>query len=145
VATKNGWTVSFDYKRARVLKLFAGQFNVTEMRNNDLQFQAGYRVTGITLPFRRNGRKVYLPNDFRFDMTVSIADNVTITRKIDQDFNLATAGTKQVRIGPAATYQVNNKINLAFRYNKTIMSPKIANQFYTALTDFGLEVRYTLN
>jgi cell surface protein SprA len=78
-------------------------------------------------------------------MTVSIADNVTITRKIDLDYNRATAGTKQVRIGPAVTYQVNNKINLAFRYNKTIMSPKIANQFYTALTDFGLEVRYTLN
>lgn len=145
LATKNGWTISFDYKRARVLKLFAAQFNVAEMRNNDFQFQAGYRVTGITLPFRQKGRKVYLPNDFRFDMTVSIADNVTITRKIDLDYNRATAGTKQVRIGPAVTYQVNNKINLAFRYNKTIMSPKIANQFYTALTDFGLEVRYTLN
>jgi cell surface protein SprA len=145
IATKNNWTVSFDYKRSRVMKLFAAQFNVTEMRSNEMQFQAGYRVTGLTLPFRRNGRKVYLPNDFRFDMSVSVADNVTITRKIDQDYNRATSGTKQVRIGPAATYQINNKINLAMRYNKTIMSPRIANQFYTALTDFGLEIRYTLN
>ncbi|MEK0420793.1 MAG: hypothetical protein RLZZ161_644, partial [Bacteroidota bacterium] len=145
IATRNNWTVSFDYKRSRILKLFAAQFNVTEMRNNEIQFQAGYRVTGLTLPFRRNGRKLYLPNDFRFDMTVNVADNITITRKIDQNDNRATGGTKQVRIGPAATYQVNNKINMAFRYNKTIMSPRIANQFYTALTDFGFEIRYTLN
>lgn len=145
IATKNNWTITFDYKRARTLKLFAAQFNVTEMRSNELLFQGGYRVTGLTLPFKRNGRKIYLPNDFRFDMTVSITDNVTVTRKIDQDFNRATAGTKQVRIGPSATYQVNNKINLAMRYNRTVMSPRIANQFYTALTDFGLEVRYTLN
>lgn len=145
IATKNNWTLSFDYKRSRILKLFAAQFNVTEMRNNEIQFQAGYRVTGLTLPFRRNGRKLYLPNDFRFDMTVNVADNITITRKIDQNDNRATAGTKQVRIGPAATYQVNNKINMALRYNKTIMSPRIANQFYTALTDFGFEIRYTLN
>jgi cell surface protein SprA len=78
-------------------------------------------------------------------MTVNVADNITITRKIDQNDNRATAGTKQIRIGPAATYQVNNKINMALRYNKTIMSPRIANQFYTALTDFGFEIRYTLN
>lgn len=144
IATKNNWTVSFDYKRSRTVKLFAAQFNVTEMRSQEMQFQAGYRVTGLTLPFKRNGRKIYLPNDFRFDATVSVTDNITIARKIDQDYNVATAGTKQVRIGPAVTYQVNDKINLAFRYNRTVMSPRIANQFYTALTDFGLEVRYIL-
>ena len=50
-----------------------------------------------------------------------------------------------IRINPSVTYQVNQKINLALRYNRTIMDPKIATQFYTSLTDFGVELRYTFN
>lgn len=145
VTTKNNWTVGLEYKRSRVLKLFASSFNLTEMRNNEFQLNAGYRTTGITMPWRRNGRWVYLPNDFRFDMTVSVTDNVTVIRKIDVDINRYTAGMKNIRISPSITYQVNQKINLALKYNRVVMNPKINTQFYTALTDFGIEARYTFN
>ncbi|MBL7811639.1 MAG: cell surface protein SprA [Bacteroidetes bacterium] len=144
VSTKNNWTLGMEYKRTRILKLFAASFNVTEMRNNEFTLNAGYRIAGLTLPFRRNGRKVYLPNDFRFDLAVSVGDNVTIIRKVDVDVNNYTAGMRNIRINPSMSYQVNQKINLALRYNRVVMDPKVAMQFYTALTDFALEVRYTL-
>jgi cell surface protein SprA len=134
-----------EYKRSRVLKLFAASFNLTEMRNNEFQLNAGYRTTGLTLPWRKNGRWVYLPNDFRFDMTVSVTDNVTVIRKVDLNVNKYTAGMKNIRISPSITYQVNQKINLAVKYNRVVMDPKVATQFYTALTDFGIEARYTFN
>jgi cell surface protein SprA len=119
---------------------------MTEVRSNELQITGGYRVTGLTLPFRnRNGRKVYLPNDFRFDLTVGVTDNVTVLRKIDVELNQYTAGMRNVQIRPSVTYQVNQKINLALKYNRVVMDPKIATQFYTALTDFAIEVRYLLN
>lgn len=146
ISTKSNWTMGMEYKRSRVLKLFAASFNMTEVRSNELQISGGYRVTGLTLPFRnRNGRKVYLPNDFRFDLTVGITDNVTILRKIDVQLNQYTAGMRNVQIRPSVTYQVNQKINLALKYNRVVMDPKIATQFYTALTDFAIEVRYLLN
>jgi cell surface protein SprA len=145
LTTKNNWTVGMEYKRSRVLKLFAASFNLTEMRNNEFQLNAGYRTTGLTLPWRRNGRWVYLPNDFRFDMTVSVTDNVTVIRKVDLNVNKYTAGMTNIRISPSITYQVNQKINLAVKYNRVVMDPKVATQFYTALTDFGIEARYTFN
>ena len=145
VTTKNNWTMGFEYKRSRVLKLFAAQFNMTEIRNNEFQLNAGYRVTGLTLPFRRNGRWVYLPNDFRFDLTVSVIDNVTAIRKIDLNVNRYSAGMQTIRISPSITYQVNQKINLAMKYNRNVMKPKTGVGFYTALTDFGLELRYMFN
>ncbi len=145
ITTKNNWTVGFEYKRSRVLKLFAASFNVTEMRQNEFQLTAGYRVTGLTLPIKRRGRKIYLPNDFRFDLAVSINDNVTIIRKIDVNVNRYTAGMQNIRITPSITYQINQKVNFALRYNRVIMDPKIATQFYTSLTDFGIELRYTFN
>jgi ribosome-associated translation inhibitor RaiA len=52
---------------------------------------------------------------------------------------------KNIRISPSITYQVNQKINLAVKYNRVVMDPKVATQFYTALTDFGIEARYTFN
>lgn len=145
VTTKNNWTLGFEYKRSRILKLFASSFNLTEMRQNEFQLNAGYRVTGLTLPIKRRGRKIYLPNDFRFDLAVSINDNVTVIRKIDVNVNRYTAGMTNIRITPSATYQVNQKINLALRYNRVIMDPKIQTQYYTSLTDFGIELRYTFN
>jgi cell surface protein SprA len=145
LTTKNNWTVGMEYKRSRVLKLFAASFNLTEMRNNEFQLNAGYRTTGLTLPWRKNGRWVYLPNDFRFDMTVSVTDNVTVIRKVDLNVNKYNAGMKNIRISPSITYQVNQKINLALKYNRVVMDPKVATQFYTALTDFGIEARYTFN
>jgi len=145
ITTKNNWTLGIEYKRMRVLKLFAASFNLTEMRQNEFVMNAGYRVTGLTLPVRRKGRKVYLPNDFRFDLAVTISDNTTVIRKIDVNVNRYTAGMLNVRINPSVTYQVNQKINLALRYNRTIMDPKIATQFYTSLTDMGIELRYTFN
>lgn len=145
ITTKNNWTLGVEYKRMRVLKLFAASFNLTEMRQNEFVMNAGYRVTGLTLPVRRKGRKVYLPNDFRFDLAITISDNTTVIRKIDVNVNRYTAGMLNIRINPSVTYQVNQKINLALRYNRTIMDPKIATQFYTSLTDFGVELRYTFN
>ena len=143
--TKNNWTLGMEYKRNRVLKLFAASFNLTEMRQNEFTLNAGYRVTGLNLPIKRKGRRIFLPNDFRFDLAVSISDNTTIIRKIDVNVNRYTAGMLNIRITPSVTYQVNQKINLALRYNRNIMDPKIATQFYTSLTDFGLELRYTFN
>lgn len=145
ITTKNNWTLGVEYKRSRILKLFASSFNVTEVRNNEWSITGGYRITGLTLPFRRNGRKMYLPNDFRFDLTIGIADNVTVIRKIDVDVDKYTAGMRNIQIRPSVSYQVNQKINVAFRYNRVVMDPKVALQFYTALTDFALEVRYILN
>jgi cell surface protein SprA len=137
--------MGFEYKRSRVLKLFAANFNMTEIRNNEFQLTGGYRVTGLTLPFKRNGRFVYLPNDFRFDLTVGVVDNVTAIRKIDLNVNRYSAGMRQIRIAPSMTYQVNTKINLAMKYNRSVMIPKTGVGFYTALSDFGLELRYTFN
>jgi cell surface protein SprA len=134
-----------EYKRSRVLKLFAASFNLTEMRSNEFQLTGGYRVTGLTLPFRRNGRKIYLPNDFRFDLSVAVQDNSTMIRKIDMDINKYSAGMKNIRIAPSVTYQVNDKVNFALRYNRVVMDPKMATQFYTALTEFGIELRYQFN
>jgi cell surface protein SprA len=143
--TKNNWTLGMEYKRNRILKLFAASFNLTEMRQNEFTLNAGYRVAGLTLPIKRKGRRIFLPNDFRFDLAISISDNTTIIRKIDVNVNRYTAGMMNIRINPSITYQVNQKINLAARYNRNIMDPKIATQFYTSLTDFGIELRYTFN
>lgn len=145
ITTKKGWTLGMEYKRSRVLKLFAASFNLTEMRSNEFQLTGGYRVTGLTLPFRRNGRKIYLPNDFRFDLSVAVQDNSTMIRKIDMDINKYSAGMKNIRIAPSVTYQVNDKVNFALRYNRVVMDPKMATQFYTALTEFGIELRYQFN
>lgn len=145
LTTKSNWSLNFELKKFRTVRLFAPSYNITENRNNEFTLTGGYRVTGITLPFRgKNGRKIYLANDFKFDLTMSVSDQSTVVRMILVNSEKITSGMKTVRISPNFTYQINNSLNIAFRYNKMVLVPKLSTSFYTALTDFGLELRYTL-
>lgn len=145
LTTKSNWNMNFEYKKYRTVRLFAPSYNITENKNNEISLTGGYRVTGVTLPFRgKNGRKIYLPNDFKVDLTVSVSDQISVVRMILINSEKITSGMKTVRISPNITYQINNSLNIAFRYNRMVLNPKLSTTFYTAITDFGLELRYTL-
>lgn len=145
VSTQNNWTFMAEYKKMRTVRLFAAQANINENRNNDFTFSAGYRIAGLTLPFRHKGRRVYLPNDLRFDMQVSIMDNLNVVRRIENNVELRQGGLTNIRISPNLNYQINQKLTASLRYNRMVMRPKMDTQFFTALTDIGFEIRYTLN
>ncbi len=144
VSTKNNWTFNMDYKKSRTVRLMVAQFNVTELRTEEFQLRAGYRVSGLILPFRYRGKRAMLENDLRFDMTMSIQDNKTILRKIDNNLNEPTSGAKLVLINPMLNYQVNQKMNLQAFYTRRVNKPVVSTSFPTAITDFGLKLQYTI-
>jgi cell surface protein SprA len=98
----------------------------------------------LILPFRYRGKRAMLENDLRFDMTMSIQDNKTILRKIDNNLNEPTSGAKLVLINPMLNYQVNQKMNLQAFYTRRVNKPVVSTSFPTAITDFGLKLQYTI-
>ena len=144
VSTKNQWTFNAEYKKMRTVRLMVAQFNVTELRSEEFMFRVGYRQSGIILPFRYRGKRAMLENDLRFDMTVSVSDNKTILRKIDNNLNEPTAGAKLVLINPMLNYQVNQKINVQAFYTRRVNKPVVTTSFPTAITDFGIKLQYTI-
>jgi cell surface protein SprA len=152
VSTKNNWTFNTEYKKMRTVRLMVAQFNVTELRTEEFQFRIGYRKAGIILPafIKYRGKRAVLENDLRFDATISIQDNKTILRKIDNNLNNPnslnepTAGAKLVLINPMLNYQVNQKVNLQAFYTRRVNKPVVTTSFPTAITDFGVKLQYTI-
>jgi len=144
ITMKNGLTAKFEYKRDKNITLFMQTNQMIEQRNEEYVIGAGFRTTGLTLPFRWKGDRVYLQNDLNFRFDFSIRDGVTIRRDIGQETNTAQAGTRMVSIKPTIDYKINDAMNFRLFYNQNINTPKTSQSFPTSLTNFGVSLRYTL-
>ncbi len=141
---KSGLTLNFELKSDRSLNLTTS-FKINEIHNKEYVFGTGYRKTGLILPFKINGRRPMLKNDLDFRLDVSIRDGYTITRDINSDLKpTPNAGMKSISIRPTLNYNITENFNLRAFYNRNVNKPKTTQSFPTALTNFGVSLRYTL-
>ena len=144
VTTKSGVTGGIKINRTRNVTLFVPNANLTEVTSKDFTFNLGYRTSGIKLPIKFNGKRINLTNDLLMDMIVSIANNYTIVRMVDQNTNTVAAGQRVVSIRPNINYMINSNINLSIFYDRRASKPHASNAYPTALTTFGIKLRYTI-
>lgn len=144
ITTKSGITGGVKINRTRNVTLFVPNANLTEQTSKDFSFNFGYRTSGVKLPIKFNGKKIILNNDLLIDMVVSIANNYTIVRMVDQNTNTVQAGQRVVSIRPNINYMINSNINLSIFYDRRASKPHASNAFPTALTTFGIKLRYTI-
>jgi cell surface protein SprA len=144
VTMQNGLTLKFEYKRDRNVSFYLNTFQMIEQRNEEYVIGAGFRTSGVRLPIKYRGSKIYLENDINFRFDLSIRDGVTIRRDIELGTNSAQAGTRMFSIRPTLDYKINESTNIRIFYNRNVNDPKNSQSFKTALTDFGLSLRYTL-
>ena len=145
ITLKSGLTFKFEYKTDRNLALYLINFQMVEQRNKELVFGTGYRARNIKLPIKYQGERILLENDLNFRLDFSIRDGVTIVRKLDQNqTNEPTAGSRMMSIRPTLDYAINQKLNFRAFYTRNVNSPKTSQSFPTALTNFGVTLRYTM-
>jgi cell surface protein SprA len=144
VTMNNGLTVKLEYKTDRNLQLNMRNLQMVEQRNKEWVVGAGFRTSGVRLPIKYNGKKIYLSNDLNFRFDFSIRDGATIVRNIESDEYIPTAGIRSVNIRPSIDYKINDNLNFRMFYNRNANEPVTSNSFPTALTDFGITLRYTM-
>ncbi len=141
---KSGLTLNFEIKTDRSLNLTTS-YKINEIHNKEYVFGTGYRKSGVILPFKINGRKPMLKNDLDFRLDFSIRDGYTITRDINSNIPpTANAGMKSISIRPTLNYNITENLNFRAFYNRNVNKPRTTQSFPTALTNFGISLRYTL-
>lgn len=141
---KSGLTLNFELKTDRSLNLTTS-YKINEIHNKEYVFGTGYRKSGLILPFKINGRKPMLKNDLDFRLDFSIRDGYTITRDINSNaIPQANAGMRSISIRPTLNYNITDNLNFRAFYNRNVNKPKTTQSFPTALTNFGISLRYTL-
>ncbi len=143
VRTKSKLSARFEYKTKRDLALNLSNAQVTEQNARDWSLEMGYTKNNLKLPFRSQGRVLTLKNDVTFRLNMSVTNNRTIQRKIDE-VNTITNGNINIQLRPNISYVVNQKLNLQLYFERNINEPLVTNSFRRATTRSGIRIQYNL-
>lgn len=141
--TKSRLTARAEYKTKRDLALNISNAQVTEVNTKDISVEVGYTKNNMKLPFKSDGRTIVLKNDVTFRLNMTVSDQSTIQRKIE-DLNILTNGNINFQLRPNISYVVNQKLNIQAYFERTINEPQVSNSFRRATTRFGFQVRFSL-
>lgn len=143
VRTKSRLTARAEYKTKRDLALNISNAQITELTSRDITCEIGFTKNNMRLPFKSQGRTIVLKNDVTFRMNVSVSDNQTIQRKIDE-VNTITNGNLNFQLRPNISYVVNQKLTVQGYFERTINEPLVTNSFPRSMSRFGIQVRFSL-
>jgi len=147
-----GWVNSFlssiEWKRSRNLAFSFVNNQLTEIFSNEFIIGLGYRFKNIKLSFLSAGlagKKSKYSSDLNLKADFSIRRNRTILRRIDEDINQISTGQQVTSINFTADYNLNQRFNIRFYFDKVINQPYVSNQYRTSNTKGGITLRFTLS
>ena len=138
---KNSFSTKFEIKKNRNLTYSFANNQLTELKGNEYIIGMGYRIPKVKFKIGKNDLESDL--DLRGDL--SIRDNYTIIRKLEEEYNQITSGTNIITIKISIDYRLGKRLNLRLFYDRIVNNPKISRTFPTKNTNFGLSLRFSLN
>ncbi|TAH26885.1 MAG: cell surface protein SprA [Cytophagales bacterium] len=143
--TKGKATYNIQLLRDRGLTLSMTNAQIQEVRSQGITVGFGWNKTGLKFPFKWQGRQIPpLKNELTFKADLTIRDNLTIQRNINGASTI-TAGVITVQIRPTISYMISQRVTLMFYFDRNVNIPRISSQFRRGVTQFGLQLRFTLS
>jgi len=144
----NSLLANFEMRRSRNISFSFSNNQLTEISSNELIIGLGYRFKNIRLNLSGllgGGKKAKTTSDLNLKLDFSIRKNKTVLRRIDQDINQISTGQEVMTINFSADYNLSQRFNLRFYFDKVINQPFVSNQYRTSNTKGGLALRFTLS
>lgn len=142
--TRSKLNFRFEYKTKRDLALNISNSQITELTSKDWSVDLGYTKNNMKLPFKTQGRVITLKNDITFQLNMSIANNQTIQRKINE-VNTITNGNLNYQLRPNISYLINQKLRVQAYYERSINEPLVTNTYRRSTTRAGVKVLFNLS
>ena len=139
----NNMSVKLEIKKDRNISLSLANNQITEIKGSEIKFGSGYTWRKLSLPLKIAG-KTLDPSDLRMRLDVSVRDNKTITRKIIENQNQATAGQRAVNIQFSGDYNLTKQLMLRIYFDRRVNTPFVSTSFPTANTNAGFAIRFQL-
>ena len=97
----------------------------------------------MKLPWKSQGRVLTIKNDITFRLNMSITNNRTIQRKIEE-VNTITNGNINFQLRPNVNYVVNQKLNIQFYVDRNVNEPLVTNSYRRSTTRVGFKILFNL-
>ena len=141
---KNSMTTRFEFKKDRTISLSLSNSQITEVKGFEYLIGLGYRVQGVQLLFDGGSGQKQVSSDLDLRADVSLRNNKTIIRRIEEGTNQPTSGQSIITLKFSADYVVNNRINIKLFYDQLVTDYVVSSSYPTSNTNVGLSLRFTL-
>ncbi|WP_245546778.1 T9SS outer membrane translocon Sov/SprA [Pseudopedobacter saltans] len=140
---KNNVTMNVEYRKSRSLSFSLANSQLAQQKDHAFVIGFGYRTNNFRFPFGMFNGTV-LKNDLNFKIDIAIRDNKTVIYRADIDDAEISGGSKNITYRPSIDYVVNQRFNLRIYYDTNITKPYTSQTFNTAFSNFGVNLRFTI-
>lgn len=144
VRTKGKMTARIEYKTKRDISLNVSNAQVTEVNSRDVSVEVGYIKNNMKMPWKSQGRTVTLKNEINFRLNISVTNNQTIQRKLEE-ISTITNGNINIQVRPNVSYTVNSKLNVQLYVDSNVNEPLVSNSYPRSTTRVGFKVLFNLS
>ncbi|PQJ68969.1 T9SS outer membrane translocon Sov/SprA [Polaribacter butkevichii] len=141
---RNSFSLRGEVKRDRTLTMNFNNSTLTDIKGTEYVFGMGYVFKDVKFNTRFTGKKQTLKGDINLRADVSLRDNLTQIRSVDEDNNQISGGQKLFSIKFTADYRLSNSLTASFYYNHQTSKYAISTTFPRQSINGGFNIIYNL-
>jgi cell surface protein SprA len=141
---KNSVSFSGRINKDRGLTLNFNNNTITQIKGTEYIVGLGYRIKDLAMKFNFGGKLTKLKGDLDLRADISLRDNKTVIRAIDEDNNQVTGGQRLLSLKLFADYAINQNLTASFYFDQSSSQYAISTTFPRQSISTGLSVRYVL-
>ncbi len=141
---RNSFSFRGEIKKDRSLTLNFNNNTLTDIKGTEYVLGLGYRIKDVKFITRITGKKETLKGDVNFRADVSLRDNLTLIRSIDEQNNQITGGERLFALKFLADYNLNKNLTVSFYYNHNTFDYAISTNFPRQSINGGFNLVYNL-
>ena len=141
---RNSFSLRGEVKSDRTLTMNFNNSTLTDIQGTEFIFGMGYVFKDVKLNTKFTGKKQTLKGDINLRADVSLRDNLTQIRAVDEDNNQISGGQKLFSIKFTADYRLSNSLTASFYYNHQTSKYAISTTFPRQAINGGFNIIYNL-
>jgi cell surface protein SprA len=141
---KNSFSLRGEIKRDRTLTMNFNNSTLTDIAGTEYIFGLGYVFKNVKMNTRFTGKKIALKGDINLRADVSLRENLTQIRYIDEDNNQISGGQRLFSIKFTADYRLSSSLTASLYYNHQTSEYAISTTFPRQAINGGINLVYNL-
>ncbi|MFT4646463.1 MAG: cell surface protein SprA, partial [Polaribacter sp.] len=141
---RNSFSLRGEVKSDRTLTMNFNNSTLTDIKGTEYILGMGYVFKDVKMKTNFTGKKKTLKGDVNLRADVSLRDNLTQIRSVDEDNNQISGGQRLFSIKFTADYRLSSNLTASFYYNHQTSKYAISTTFPRQAINGGFNIIYNL-
>lgn len=141
---KNSFSFKGEIRRDRSLSLNFNNNTLTDIKGTEYVIGFGYKIRDVKFVTRFTGKKQTLKGDINLRADISLRDNLTLIRSVDEENSQITGGENLFGLKFIADYNLSSSLTASFYYNHQTFEYAVSTTFPRQSINAGINIIYNL-